>query len=190
MTYKHHLRIAHAAWKRVVKPGETVIDATCGNGHDTLLLAQLALNETAGKVIAIDIQETAIEKTKERLKNHLPFSQFNRIQFSSEGHQRFPEIKPGSIKLIVYNLGYLPGSDKKLTTRADTTLASLQHASQLIMPGGMICVTCYPGHPEGLIEGKAVIQHIEQWSLSSWTCTILANKSHERSPFVCTSIRL
>ena len=50
-----------------VKTGDLCIDATAGNGNDTLLLCELVGDE--GHVIAFDIQEDAVRKTRERLEN-------------------------------------------------------------------------------------------------------------------------
>jgi predicted methyltransferase len=186
---KDHIRLAHAAWKRIVKPGDTVIDATCGNGHDTLCLAGLALTEDAGNLYAIDIQEDAIKKTQERVSRHLSISQLDRIVFSLNGHQQFPPLAAQSVKLIVYNLGYLPGGNKNLTTRVGTTLASLSDALNLVMPGGAISVTCYPGHPEGKVEGKAVIHFMECLSSNEWIHFGIYVKNKVDSPFVCLCCR-
>ena len=77
----------------------------------------------------------------------------DKIKLIHSSHTTFPEeIKSGTVRLIVYNLGYLPGSDKALTTKVETTLESINHAQRLIMEGGVISVTCYPGHPEGKKE--------------------------------------
>ncbi len=68
--FQSHLDLAHDYWRRIVRPGDTVIDATCGNGADTLMLAKLALTESSGHLYALDIQESAIEETKQRLEKH------------------------------------------------------------------------------------------------------------------------
>lgn len=46
--------IAHATWSHFVREGQTVVDATCGNGHDTKWLAETV--GPTGRLFAFDIQ--------------------------------------------------------------------------------------------------------------------------------------
>lgn len=64
-------------WKSIVKPGDTVVDATCGNGYDTLAMAKLALCDvhSLGKVIAIDKQSEALISTSTLLQSDLSLQQ-------------------------------------------------------------------------------------------------------------------
>lgn len=166
--FQSHIDLAHAYWSSLVHPGDLVIDATCGNGHDTFILAQLV---ASGRLIAIDKQLSAIESTRERLAKNLPEDVFKQIEFLHQSHDTFPQdIIPESVKLIVYNLGYLPGGNKSITTVESSTLASLRVAIDLISPGGAICMTCYPGHPEGKIEEQAVLAFASKLSSMHWSC--------------------
>lgn len=168
--FQSHLDLAHAYWSRVVQPGDHVIDATCGNGQDTRILCDLALHQQKGSVLAIDIQLKAIELTKSYLTQHLNKDQLGHIEYQHGCHSQFPDsILPQSVSLIIYNLGYLPGGDKNLTTQTATTLASLQHALTLIKPGGIISVTCYPGHTEGAHEQSAILEFANQLSPNLWS---------------------
>lgn len=161
--FQSHLDLAHSYWERIVQPGDLVIDATCGNGRDTLKLCQLALPK--GHVYALDIQKEALEAAKNYLLEYL-----SEIQFILGCHSVFPaEIKPLSVKLIVYNLGYLPGGNKTVTTQLDTTLESLRQAMSLVMPGGAISLTCYPGHAEGAKEEKAILDYVSTLSPQEWS---------------------
>jgi hypothetical protein len=169
--FQSHLDLAHCYWQNLLSSGEIVIDATCGNGHDTLKLAQLTLVSGSGKLYACDIQATAIETTRHYLLTHLSPQQFNRIEFVLGCHSQFPpSLHPGTVKLIVYNLGYLPGSQKQLTTTVATTWQSITQAQELITPGGAISITCYPGHPEGAAEEEALLDYLSQLSPSQWSC--------------------
>lgn len=164
-----HLTLAHDYWKYIATIGDTVIDATCGNGHDTYVLAQIVLNNTQGTVIAYDIQEAALINTEKKLRQSIPLPHYERIRFVQGCHSQFPtDCSLGSVKLIVYNLGYLPGGDKTKTTHLETTLNSLQRALGLIMPGGAITVTCYPGHAEGKKEEDAILTWVATLSLKEW----------------------
>lgn len=145
--HKPHLERAYQIWKGLLKPSDVVIDATCGNGKDTQRLAELV---PQGHVYAIDIQKDAIEKSRKNVTG-------SHVTFLHQCHTELPDVQP---KLIVYNLGYLPGGCKQLTTQAATTLQSVQLASQRVVVGGALSLTCYPRHEEGEIEEKI----LQNWS--------------------------
>lgn len=169
--FQSHLDLAHSYWSQIVQIGDTVIDATCGNGHDTLKLCQLALSIDKGKVYALDIQAQAIHSTSHYLQTHLSPEQKRGVEFHQRCHSTFPDdIQPGSIKLIVYNLGYLPGGDKAQTTQRETTLQSLHQAQELLKPGGLISLTCYPGHAEGAKEQEFLLNYAASLSPYRWSC--------------------
>ena len=155
---KPHLAQAFSYWKALLKPQDSVIDATCGNGKDALRLAELV---PQGHVYAIDIQETALNKAKELI----PYSN---ISYHLQSHADLPEAE---VKLIVYNLGYLPGGNKNLTTMTSSTLESLKKAAQLIPIGGALSITCYPGHEEGAREEQAVKDWVKSLDLQKWSIT-------------------
>lgn len=181
--FQSHLDLAHSYWERLVRKGDRVIDATCGNGHDTLKLAQLALSESEGHVWGFDIQELALASTHALLQGSLAKPSLERVTLLQESHATFPkEIAHESIKLIVYNLGYLPGGDKKLTTRVASTAASLDQAQAIIQPGGAICITCYPGHPEGALEQQRLLGIVQEWPARTWSCSFHQWINRRQSP--------
>lgn len=170
--HKPHLSFAHQLWEKHIFPGDLVIDATCGNGHDTLILAKLALTNSFGSVITIDIQPEAISKAQEHLKSNLSAEMFSLIDFHLGCHSQFPKILlEKSVRLVVYNLGYLPGGNKALTTCTETTLESIRQAQHLLMPKGIICITCYPGHPEGKKEREVLLHYVEKLNYQDWSCS-------------------
>ena len=136
---------AHDWISRVVFPGDAVVDATAGNGHDTVFLARLA--GPSGQVHAFDVQEEAIRATRERLEKEGLLTPSVRLHLAS--HDRLAELVRSPVKAIVFNLGYLPGGDKKTVTRTECTLAALEQAAALIAPNGLLSVMCYPGHEGG-----------------------------------------
>ncbi|KAG6559839.1 Putative rRNA methylase [Candidatus Rhabdochlamydia oedothoracis] len=168
MTYlslHSHLELARFYWKIVLQPGDWAIDATCGNGKDTLQLGKLSL----GGVIGLDKQQIAIENTTTLLKNHLQEDEYKKMHLFCTSHIRFPSLAyKYSIRLIIYNLGYLPGSNKKITTFTEDTLKSLKLALELIMPGGLITICCYPGHVEGAREQNLLLQKAQELSPSQY----------------------
>ena len=139
---------AHALWKAWLCPGDGVIDATMGNGKDTDLLSQLVPN---GYVASFDIQESAFRRTSERLKDR------SNVMLHLRSHEEIDQIPlPYPPRLIVYNLGYLPGGDKGITTLRESTLRSLDAAVRCLAPDGAISIVCYSGHPGGREEEDAV----------------------------------
>ncbi|MFP4540866.1 MAG: class I SAM-dependent methyltransferase [Opitutales bacterium] len=144
-----------------LRPGDWALDATAGNGHDTLALARL-LGPT-GRVYAIDVQPEAIAATKARLaREDSPTAPAILLRGD---HADLADLLPpetrGRLRAVVFNLGFLPGADKSLTTRAVTTLAALEGALDWLADDGAVAVTCYPGHAEGAGEAAAV----EAWAL-------------------------
>lgn len=169
--FQSHLDLAHHYWSTIAEYGDCVIDATCGNGYDTFKLCQLTLSNDKGKVYAFDIQSQAIERAQSYLQSSLSPELLKRIEWQERCHSTFPDsLEPNSVKLIVYNLGYLPGGDKKITTHRNSTLESLFHGLQLIKSGGVISITCYPCHPEGKEEEDAIIHFASQLSIKEWSC--------------------
>lgn len=157
--FNSHLDLAHLYWKRAAEKGGWAIDATCGNGQDTRVLSNLFQG-----VIALDIQEAALQATRSLL------AEKRNVYYFCQSHERFPVLaEEHPISLIVYNLGYLPGGNKAITTRVDSTLISIQKALELISPGGMVCVACYPGHLEGAKEEQELLGWARILSSKDWS---------------------
>lgn len=164
-----HLCLAHAYWKEHLSAGDLAIDATCGNGHDTLRLAQLLLACPESLIFGLDIQQSALDNTASLLKNSLPPSFLTRVLLHLLNHANIDQLPlPFPPRLIVYNLGYLPGGDKTITTQTPTTLQSLHRAIQLLAPDGAISATLYPGHPEGEKEEKEILNWAGQLPAAKW----------------------
>ena len=147
-------RLAHRRLAEVLAPGDAAIDATAGNGHDTLFLAQAV--GAAGEVHAFDVQAAALAASATRLD---AAGVRERVTLHHAGHEtmlaRLPALR-GRVAAITFNLGYLPGGDHALTTLPATTLAALEQALALLRPGGLLSVLAYRGHPGGQEEAEAV----------------------------------
>ncbi len=155
------IKLAHQYWKGVLQKGDWAIDATCGNGHDTLVLIGLLKTRSSWGVLGLDIQEAALKNTQQLLREHLSSEELSCVHFFQQSHETFPSLAQlHPIRLIVYNLGYLPRGDKRKTTLTSTTLNSVENALQLLMPGGMLSIMCYPGHEEGAKEQSALIERL------------------------------
>ena len=148
----------HQLLSDYLQAGDLAIDGTAGNGYDTLLLAEKV--GASGKVIAIDIQNSALQATRAQL---IAAQLEDRVALHCADHATQLEAlsltQPGSVAAIVFNLGYLPGSDKSVQTQSSTTERALHAAQMLLRPSGLLCVTAYRGHPGGMEEAALV----ENW---------------------------
>jgi len=129
-----------------VTEGDNAIDATCGNGNDTVFLSHLVGNE--GRIFAFDIQEEAIYRTRARLKE----AGIRNVDLILEGHENVLHYIDCEISAAIFNLGYLPGSDKRITTSGHTTWKAVVDILSLLKVGGVIILVIYHGHEEGKFE--------------------------------------
>jgi SAM-dependent methyltransferase len=167
--------MSHLFLRRAVSAGDAVVDATCGNGHDTLFLAHLV--ENGGTVWAFDVQEEALTAAEKLLlaEGCLPW-----VHLVLAGHERMAEYVREPVRAVVFNLGFLPGRKGGVVTRPETTLSALEQATELLLPGGIIAIALYTGHAGGAEEAAAV----EHWSarlppriFTAWQSRQL-NRSH------------
>lgn len=136
--------IAADALRQVVQPGDTVVDATLGNGHDACMLAELV--GESGCVIGFDIQADAVERAAHALAD----AQVRAIhKLHNLGHEHMAEVVKEPVRAAVFNLGWLPGGDKGITTHWETTQQAIAAALSLLLPGGICTVCAYPGHAAG-----------------------------------------
>ncbi len=149
---------ANSLISQALQPGDLAVDATAGNGNDTLHLARLV--GAQGLVHAFDVQADALDSSRRRLEQE---GLEARVVFHQTGHEHMqsciPATQHGAVKAVMFNLGYLPGSDKQVITHPETTLPALRSALELLAPGGGISVLCYTGHPGGADEAEQV----ERW---------------------------
>ncbi len=160
-----------------IKEGALAVDATAGNGYDTVFLAEKVGPE--GHVYAFDVQQEALDHTYKRLKQkHLE----KRVTLLRKSHEHLHLHVPDRAAVIMYNLGYLPGGNRRITTKHDTTLVSLKQALNLLLPGGVISVVLYPGHREGAEEKEIIIPFCKQ--LDSNRYEIIGSRllNREQSP--------
>lgn len=150
------LDIAHKMITQMVKPGMLCIDATAGNGHDTEFLCSLV--GESGKVIAMDIQQTAVDNTKARLEQ-AGFT--DRAEVFCMSHSDMELVaEPNSADCIVFNFGWLPGGDHNVFTRAETSVPAIEKAVSIIKPGGLLVLCVYYGRNNGYSERDAIINFV------------------------------
>lgn len=154
--------MAHRLLAERVQAGDTVVDATAGNGHDTLFLAQLV--GESGHVHAYDIQAEAIEATRERLKDS---GLEGRVTLHHASHTGIREL-PDVLQAVIFNLGYLPGSNKTVITTAGETVAAVQGALSHLLPGGMVVIVAYVGHDGGEAEAEALEAYVRSLPLHEY----------------------
>lgn len=153
MSLPQAVDFSHNILKKYIEEGDIVLDATCGNGHDTAFLARLVGEK--GKVKAIDIQKEAIENTKTRLRRK---NLRHVVDLIRGDHSKIEDYLPDQeFQAVIFNLGYLPGGDKEIITRKETTLAALKQSLARISEGGVLVVVAYPGHEGGMQECEAVL---------------------------------
>lgn len=131
----------HKIIKDKVSNEDITIDATVGNGNDTLFLCKISKF-----VYGFDIQGEAIKNTEKKLTN------FNNYSLFLSSHENVLEYVKEDVKAVIFNLGYLPNGDKEITTLYPKTIIAIKRCISLLAPGGIICITLYPGHENGRLE--------------------------------------
>lgn len=160
--------------RRHINHGDVVIDATAGNGHDTLFLAGCV--GARGRVFAMDNQAIAIEVVQQKLQRA---GLHQRVSCLCCGHEQMLEHIPADyrrqVKAVMFNLGYLPGGDKSHITHEVTTLQALQQAYELLQPGGVISVIAYTGHAGGREEAETIKAWVKARSEAAYEFIIPEN---------------
>ena len=151
--------LARDALRQAVKPGDTVVDATMGNGHDTLFLAEQV--GAQGRVFAFDIQEDAVKSTRKLLEEH---RLADRVTLICRSHADLAELVPREVSAAVFNLGWLPGGDHRITTCCASTEKAVLGALDCLKPGGIVTVCAYPGHEEGSRELEMLVRLLSELS--------------------------
>jgi hypothetical protein len=181
-----------------LRAGDLAIDATAGNGHDTEFLVKCV--GSGGCVWAFDIQTQAIAATEHRLTQlRLTHSQeieggIGDVKLIQRSHAEMAEVLPqevvGQVSAVMFNLGYLPGGDKAVTTVAAETLAALAISLDVLAPRGLMTVMLYPGHPVGEIETRAVLEWSETLG-DAWRAEVMRSpESRPTSPVLLVVRRI
>ena len=169
---KRPLEMAHDFLAQVITQEDIVVDATMGNGHDTLFLAKLAK-----QVYAFDIQEQALEKTSQRLQE----AGLTNAELILQGHETVDQFVK-EVKAAIFNLGYLPSADKSIITQPQTTLDALDKLCHMLVKGGRIAIMIYYGHEGGDIERDAVMDYVSQLPQQEYTATIYRTLNQINNP--------
>lgn len=161
MQFPKATEMSHQLIAKRLRRKQVAIDATSGNGYDTVFLAERVGAE--GKVFAIDIQGDAVEATRKRLEESELLACCTLIEAN---HEDLPKLIPaeyhGKVRAIMFNLGYLPGSDKVVKTNWQSSLTAIRSSLDLLGKGGILTVCVYPGHAEGKEEAIAM-ERFAEW---------------------------
>jgi len=182
------LEMTHWMLKDIINTNDVVVDATMGNGYDTQFLAELGAN-----VYAFDVQEEALNATEKRLddagiKNQIFEKNLSNlltepsVNLVLSGHEKLSEYVKEPIKAAIFNLGYLPKTDKSVVTKADTTLTALDALTNQLVVGGRIAIMIYYGHEGGMEEKDAVIKWTSSLPQKDWEVTSYAPLNQIHTP--------
>lgn len=136
-----------------------------------------------GHLFGFDIQAGAINNTLRQLTSHQLDHRATLIMKSHAYMADFiPEQFHGHIKCIMFNLGYLPGSDKSVITLPESTLSALDVALNLLSEGGIISILAYSGHHGGADECSAVKVWASQLPTGAYKTSVIGPLSDHHSP--------
>ena len=141
-----------------VLEGDICIDATAGNGHDTLLLAELV--GASGSVIAFDIQEQAVQETKRKI-DACGYAERTEVVLDSHVHMG-AYAKENTVSCITFNFGYLPGGDHTLATKADTSVQAIEEGLRLLKKDGLMSLCIYSGGDSGFEEKERILAYLKE----------------------------
>lgn len=157
MKLKRVIQYAQTLLRMSIDEGDIAIDATAGNGHDTVFLAELV--GPNGYVYAFDVQKEAVDTTLLRVLDH---AYEDRVRVLNQGHETIDEFVTKEIGAAIFNLGYLPGSDHSIVTKPNTTIEAIAKMLKLLKVGGMIVLVVYHGHEGGKEERDELLQYVSE----------------------------
>lgn len=177
---KNPITLAHHIAAQVLRPGDTAVDATAGNGYDTLFLCRAVGSE--GVVFAFDNQPLAIGRTAERIKENRIET---RVYLVNAGHENMADYVKPPVQVVMFNLGFMPGTGHLFATRPETTVAALEQAGRLLDVKGLITVVVYTGHPGAAEEQAAVDEWAAALPQKEWTVLrITFNNWRNKPPYI------
>ncbi|XP_018624192.1 tRNA (mnm(5)s(2)U34)-methyltransferase, chloroplastic isoform X2 [Nicotiana tomentosiformis] len=165
---KKATEVAHYVWKQVVQKGDAVVDATCGNGYDTLaLLRMVADNAGRGRVYGMDVQKIALESTSSLLDQFASQDEKELVELFVMCHSQMEDIVPNDVAV-----------------RSETTVLALEAAKRLLAPGGLISIVTYVGHPGGREEFEKIEGFASGLPVESWNCCKLQLLNRPLAPIL------
>ena len=145
------------------------MDGTLGNGHDSVFLANLVGD--SGKVLGFDVQAAAVETARQRLLDH---GLDDRVTLRKQSHEHMADeldvLSWPPVKVMMFNLGYLPGSDKSVITEMGSTLKALDGSINALADGGALSIVAYRGHSGGSSEYEVVQSWVDALDPEKFFC--------------------
>ncbi len=168
------IQLAHDFIKNYASVSEDsiLIDATMGRGNDTLFLCE----NFSGDVTAFDVQQEALDSTKERLE-----SNGKNARLILDSHSNMDKyFEADTVSIIVFNLGYLPKADHHVATNKVTTIEAIEKGLRLLKKGGIISLCIYQGGDTGFEEKDAVMDYLKLLDMRDYTVVVseLYNKQN------------
>ncbi len=160
------MQYSHRLLSEVVQPGDCVVDATMGNGHDTLFLSDLV--QSSGKVFSFDVQSQALEQTRTLFEKNQ--HSLDNVELIHASHDQIQKYVSQTITGAVFNLGYLPGGDKTIITHSESTIAAVQQCLAQSQIGGRTILVCYYGHPGGKEELEQLLSFVTDLDQHEFSC--------------------
>jgi len=170
--------------KTYINEGDTVIDATIGNGYDTVFLAeQVGIN---GQVYGFDIQDIAIRSTKEKLDER---KLLNRVTLIKDSHECVKDHIKSSVKVAMFNLGYLPSGDKEIITKPESTIKAIENMLDILEKNGLISIISYYGHEGGMIEKNEVNKYLGELNNKQYDVISIAYENRKMNAPIIYLVR-
>ena len=173
-TGDQRLTVMASSWiENVLFDGALAVDATVGNGYDTLFLAHRV--GPSGTVIGFDVQKAALAGARELLKF---VGSTGRVSLIHDSHSRLENyLPPGArVQAAMFNLGYLPRGNREIITRPETTIAAIEILLRYLAANGRITVLAYRGHQGGPEEYEGVRGFLVDLPQAEWTVEEFAGK--------------
>ena len=64
------------------------------------------------------------------------------------------------VKVVMFNLGYLPGGDHNIGTKGATTIEAIEKSLSLLVKNGIVMIVIYYGGDSGFDEKEAVLEFL------------------------------
>ncbi len=175
-TLQHTTELALHMCTAYAKDTSVAVDCTCGNGHDTLWLAK-----KCAKVYAFDVQESAIENTGKLLREN----SVDNVVLIKESHTKIKDFVRERPDVIIFNLGFLPGGNKTITTEGESSMKAIEEALDVLAVDGILSVTMYPGHNEGRREQEMILEWAKTLDSRSYHCVFASmHNQSDKAPQV------
>ncbi|MDY5846598.1 MAG: class I SAM-dependent methyltransferase [Bariatricus sp.] len=167
----------HHFLKEYIQENDCCVDATAGNGNDTEFLCQMV--GEGGKVYAFDVQEEALKNTRERLQRE---GLEKRTVLIHDGHEKLLDYVKEEIAAVVFNFGYLPGGDHRISTKAETSIRAVEQGLSLLKKGGVMSLCIYSGGDTGYEEKHALLSYLQGLDSKKWLVLVHSFYNRKNDP--------